>query len=210
MNIDNALILIDLQLDFCEGGALGVNEGARVIPVANKLQPYFDEVIATKDWHPANHASFAENHTGLMPGDVIQIGGLSQVLWPAHCVQHTDGAALHPALKTERINKIIYKGTNAELDSYSAFYDNAHKQSTGLTNYLKSKNITTLYMMGLATDYCVKFSALDALTEGFTVYLIQDGCRGVELSPGDIDAALIEMQDAGVRLIQSHDIVLAS
>jgi len=187
VNQNAALLLIDLQNDFCSGGNLAVPEGNQVIAVANALMPYFKVIIATQDWHPINHSSFVS-------------------LWPVHCVQNTKSAEFHPALNLSAITKIVQKGTDQHIDSYSAFYDNAHLKSTGLTDWLHEKNISILYVMGLATDYCVKFSCMDAINDGFTVYLIEDGCRGVNLQMNDVKNALHEMQEQGVRLVNSAQI----
>ncbi|MCX7126105.1 MAG: bifunctional nicotinamidase/pyrazinamidase [Gammaproteobacteria bacterium] len=184
MHNNSALLLIDLQNDFCPGGSLAVAQGDEVITVANKLMPYFKTVIATQDWHPKNHMSFVS-------------------LWPQHCVQDSLGAQLHADLNLSNITQIFKKGVDQHVDSYSAFYDNEHLKSTGLTEWLREKNITDLYVMGLATDYCVKFSCLDALDDGFRVYLISDGCRGVDLEKHGIENALQAMQDRGVILINS-------
>lgn len=197
-----ALILIDLQNDFCPNGNLAVPEGDAVIGLANQLQPHFDLVIATKDWHPADHASFAANHPDARIGDLIQLQGIDQILWPMHCVQNTSGAEFHPDLDTSRIQKIFYKGTDVSVDSYSAFYDNKHVRSTGLEKYLQEEKVTDIYIMGLATDYCVKYSCLDAANMDFNVYLIEDACRGVELKSGDIAKALQEIQKAGVNRVK--------
>ena len=178
---NSALLLIDLQNDFCAGGSLAVPEGDAVIAVANQCMPYFEKVIATQDWHPENHSSFVST-------------------WPVHCVQKSKGAELHSALDQSRIKKIIQKGIDPAIDSYSAFYDNNHDKSTGITDYLRAQGITTLYVMGLATEYCVKFSCLDAVNDGFTVYLIEEGCRGIHLQ--NVEKALKEMQEHGVRLIK--------
>ncbi len=204
MNNKKALILVDLQNDFCPGGNLAVTFGDEVIPLANQLQTQFDLVIATQDWHPADHASFASNHPGHQVGEVINLNGISQILWPDHCVQQTPGAAFHPQLHTEKIKKIFYKGTDKSVDSYSAFFDNAHLRATGLNEYLREHDITDIYIMGLATDYCVKYSALDAAQLGFNAYLIVDACRGVELKPGDVEAAIQEMEKAGIKIIHAN------
>ena len=188
MRVNAALLLIDLQNDFCPGGSLAIEKADEVITIANQLMPHFKTVIATQDWHPKNHASFIS-------------------LWPVHCVQNTRGAELHPNLNTSLITKIFKKGTDQAIDSYSAFYDNAHLKSTGLTDWLHKKNITDLYVMGLATDYCVKFSCLDAIDDGFRVSLIVDGCRGVGTEKHGIEKALQAMQDSGVRLVYS-DVIL--
>jgi len=199
-----ALIMVDLQNDFCPGGSLAVPNGDEIIPIANALQSHFDIVVATQDWHPADHKSFAVNHPNGKIGDLILLNGISQVLWPSHCVQGTAGAAFHPNVKLEKVNQIIQKGIDREIDSYSAFFDNAHLRATGLTEYLRAENVTEIYLLGLATDYCVKYSALDAVALGFTVYVIQDACRGIELNVGDISSAYAEMEKAGVRLIHAN------
>ncbi|HHL73069.1 MAG TPA: bifunctional nicotinamidase/pyrazinamidase [Bacteroidetes bacterium] len=199
----DALILVDLQNDFVPGGALPVQDGDKVIPVANSVQPHFELVVATRDWHPANHGSFAANHPGKKPGDIIELNGLQQILWPVHCVQNTHGAEFVAGLETEHISKIFFKGTDPGIDSYSALYDNAHRKSTGLGEYLRDQGVDTVYVLGLATDYCVKFTVLDALAEGFSVCLIEDGCRGVNLSPEDSAKAVAEMREAGAEIITS-------
>lgn len=198
-----ALILVDLQNDFMPEGVLPVSGGREIIAVANRLQEHFDLIVATQDWHPVHHGSFANNHPGCQPGDQIELAGLSQILWPAHCVQHSPGAKLVKELDTTRLHKIFYKGTDANIDSYSAFFDNAHRKSTGLDDYLKRKGIEEVYILGLATDYCVKFSVLDACMLGFKTYVIVDGCRAVNLKPEDEKEAYHEMQNAGAVLIQS-------
>lgn len=198
-----ALLLIDLQNDFCKGGALEVPEGNEVVSIANALIPQFKHVIATQDWHPANHGSFAAMHPWRKPGQVIDLNGLSQVLWPTHCVQNTFGAEFVKDLNVGAITHIVYKGTDPAVDSYSGFFDNGHLISTGLTEYLQSQFIDTVYIMGLATDYCVKFTALDAISEGFNTFVVADGCRGVNLQEGDVQRALGELAEKGVTLIQS-------
>jgi len=206
----NALILVDLQNDFCAGGSLAVPGGDEVISLANQLQPYFDLVIATQDWHPHEHTSFAANHPHRRAGEVIMLDGLSQVLWPAHCIQNSKGAAFHPDLATNRLNKVIHKGIDKNIDSYSAFFDNAHQRSTGLADYLRSEQIEAVYMLGLATDYCVKYSVLDAAHLKFHVHVIADACRGVELNAGDIGRAFSEMRAVGATIVQSQDILKAN
>jgi nicotinamidase/pyrazinamidase len=205
-----ALVLIDIQNDFLPGGALAVNDGNHIIPIANRLLTKFNLIIATQDWHPADHASFAANHPGKRIGQLVELDGLPQVLWPVHCVQNTPGAELSPHLDQSRITRIFHKGTDPRIDSYSGFFDNGHRKSTGLTDYLRARNIDQIYVMGLATDYCVKFTALDAIAEGFTVFLIQDACRGVNLNPGDVEKALAEMKQAGVLFISSDAITSSS
>ena len=202
-----ALLLIDIQNDFLPTGALPVPEGDQVVPVANRLMDQFDLVIATQDWHPANHGSFAANHAGRKPGELIDLGGLQQILWPVHCVQQSAGAEFAPGLDRARITHVVRKGTDPTIDSYSGFFDNGHRKATGLDEYLRSKNVADLYILGLATDYCVKFTALDARQLGYAVHLIPEGCGGVNLKPGDVDAALREMQEAGVVILPCSDLV---
>ena len=196
-----ALILVDLQNDFLSEGALPVPDGDQVIPLANQIQQRFDLVVATQDWHPSNHASFAASHPGKAPGDVIDLNGLQQTLWPVHCVQNTVGSAFAPDLDTGRVRKIFRKGTDPAIDSYSGFFDNGHRKSTGLDLYLKQAGVTETYVLGLATDYCVKFTALDAQELGFATYLLAGACRGVDLQAGDVAAALHDMATAGVQII---------
>ena len=199
-----ALILVDLQVDFLPGGALAVPEGDQVIPIANKVMREFDLVVATQDWHPAEHGSFAVNHPGKRVGDVIDLHGLPQILWPAHCVQGTPGAELAPGLDVSRIAKVFRKGTDPAIDSYSGFFDNGHRRSTGLGDWLLERHVGTVVVMGLATDYCVKFTALDAIQRiGFVTRLIADGCRGVNVRPGDAERAIEEMRQAGVQVCTS-------
>ena len=201
------LLLVDLQNDFLPGGALAVPRGDEVIPVANLVQLHFDRVVATQDWHPADHGSFAQNHPGKQPGEVVELGGQQQILWPTHCVQGSAGAELAPDLERPKIQKVFFKGVDPEVDSYSAFFDNAAQRSTGLCEYLRATGTSEVYILGLATDYCVKFSALDAAMLGFATYVIEDGCRGVELRAGDSERALATMHDAGVELVSSGEIL---
>ena len=198
-----ALILVDLQYDFCPGGALAVAHGDETIAIANRVMPHFTTVVATQDWHPANHKSFAVNNPGTKEGDLIDLGGLRQVMWPAHCVQGSRGAELHADLDRSRITEIVQKGTDSSIDSYSGFFDNGHQKATGLHQWLSERWIKQVYVMGLATDFCVKFTALDAKQLGFDVYLIEDGCRGVELKPGDSERAIAELRGAGVAVVES-------
>jgi nicotinamidase/pyrazinamidase len=200
-----ALVLVDLQNDFCPGGALPVREGNLVIPVANQLQQRFDLVVATQDWHPPDHSSFAVNHDR-SPGEVIDLNGSPQVLWPVHCVQNSAGADFVAQLETGHIEKVFQKGTDREIDSYSGFFDNGHQRATGLGDYLQEQDVDEVYIAGLATDYCVKFTALDARRLGLRTFVIEDACRGVELQPGDVQKALEEMEAAGVTTIQSVDV----
>src|SRR5213595_140122 len=199
----NALIIVDLQNDFLPGGALPVPHGNEVIPLANELQQRFELVLATQDWHPPDHGSFAANHPGKKPGDRIVLDRIEQILWPVHCVQNTRGAEFALSFETSRVAHIFHKGIDPKIDSYSTFFDNAHRRHTGLADYLKKRSIKDIYLMGLALDYCVKYSALDARQLGLTTYVILDGCRGIELEPGDIGRALDEMKCVGAVLLQS-------
>ena len=205
----DALLLVDIQVDFLPGGALPVTDGDAVVPVANALQPLFPLVIASQDWHPRDHVSFAVNHPGKRPGDVVVVDGVEQVLWPVHCVQHTPGAAFAPGLKTERIAHVVHKGTDPRIDSYSAFHDNARRRDTGLRSWLRARGVDALYVLGLATDYCVQFTVLDALDAGFATTLVADGCRGVDRKPGDVTAAIARMREAGARIATSAEVAAA-
>ncbi len=196
-----ALIIVDMQNDFCPGGALPVPEGDHIVPLINRLQQQFELVVATTDWHPPEHCSFASNHPGHKVGDVVEIDGLPQILWPVHCVQNTPGAALHPALHTARIARLFRKGADPRVDSYSAFFDNGRRKATGLAEYLRQQGASQLYICGLATDYCVKYTALDAVELGFATSVLVDACRGVELRHGDVADAIDQMQRAGVNII---------
>ena len=201
-----SLILIDIQNDFCPGGALAVPDGDAVVAVANRLTSKFDSVVASQDWHPANHKSFASQNEGISIGETFELNGLKQIAWPDHCVQGSYGAEFVAGLETNSIDEIFIKGTDPEIDSYSAFFDNGHHAATGLGDVLKAQNVTEVYAMGLATDYCVKFTVLDAIRLGFKTKLIIDGCRGVELNEGDIDKAVEEMRNAGAEIITAADV----
>lgn len=200
----DALILVDLQNDFCPGGALGVPHGDLAVIAANRLQHHFELVVATQDWHPANHASFAANHPGNKPGDVIEVAGLQQMLWPVHCVQGTFGAEFHSDLDRSAIGRIFRKGDDPAIDSYSGLFDNNHRKSTGLGEFLKEQGVQNVYICGLTTEYCVKFTAMDAVDLGFTTYMIEDACRGVNANAVDVQKAIEEMQAKGVTLIQAN------
>lgn len=176
----NALIIVDIQNDFTEGGALAVPDGNSIIPVVNRLQEKFDIVVATQDWHPAGHKSFASNHDGRKPFEQISLHGLDQVLWPDHCIQGTNGAAFHPDLNTNRVEAVFRKGMDSEIDSYSGFYDNGHRKNTGLAGYLRDRKVTKVFVCGLAADYCVYFTAKDALAEGFDASIIEDATRAID------------------------------
>lgn len=203
----SALVLVDLQNDFCEGGALPVSGGSSVIPLANKLQHSFQLVVATQDWHPANHASFASNHPGHGIGDVVKTDKILQILWPDHCIQDSFGAEFHRDLDLGRVARIFHKGIDSKIDSYSAFFDNEHLRSTGLGEYLRELDVSDVYILGLATDYCVKYSALDAKQLGFNTFVIADACRGVDLAEGDSVKAICEMRAAGIEIISSEKII---
>ncbi|MBK9030743.1 MAG: bifunctional nicotinamidase/pyrazinamidase [Myxococcales bacterium] len=201
-----ALILVDLQYDFCPGGALAVPRGDETVAVANRLMPGFACVVATQDLHPADHGSFAANHPGRAPYEVVDLHGLAQVLWPVHCVAGTRGAALHDDLDRARIAAVFPKGTDPTVDSYSGFWDNGRRKATGLGAWLRARGVTSVHVLGLATDYCVRATAIDAVAEGLAVTLVADGCRAVELAPGDGDRAIAAMRDAGVVISASADV----
>lgn len=202
-----ALILVDIQNDFLPGGALEVPGGDKIIPLINHLQPFFQLVIATQDWHPANHGSFAANHPGKAAGDLIDLNGLAQVLWPVHCVQETEGAAFSNELDPSRIRKVFVKGTDTGIDSYSGFFDNGHRKATGLEDYLRDQQVEEVFVVGLAADYCVKFTALDSRASGFKTYVVTDATRGVNLSANDTREAFSQLEAEGVHLISSAEVV---
>ncbi|MEQ8332715.1 bifunctional nicotinamidase/pyrazinamidase [Nisaea sp.] len=202
---DVALIVIDVQNDFCPGGALAVTGGDAVVPVANRLMQRFDHVVLTQDWHPADHSSFAANNPGHDPFSLIDMPYGPQVLWPVHCVQGTPGAAFHSDLETDRASLIVRKGYRSEIDSYSAFFENDHTTTTGLAGYLRERAVDHLVMVGLATDFCVRFSAVDATKLGFTVTLLEDGCRAIDLD-GSLAAARTELAEHGVIVRTSDDL----
>ena len=193
-----ALLLVDIQNDFLPGGALAVPDGDQVVPVANRRMSRYELVIATQDWHPEDHQSFASQHPGKGVGEVVQLGNLDQILWPDHCVQGTPGARFAPTLNTDGIDRVFQKGTDRAIDSYSGFFDNARGKATGLADYLRGQGVDEIHVMGLATEYCVKFTALDAVDLGFRTLLLPDGIRGVELNDGDVARAMQEMKAAGV------------
>jgi nicotinamidase/pyrazinamidase len=202
-----ALLLIDIQNDFCPGGALAVPQGDAVVAVANRLLASGLPAIATQDWHPQDHGSFAANHPGAQPFTTTQLAGLAQVLWPVHCVQGTPGAAFHPQLDQGRIIAIFPKGEDPTIDSYSGFFDNGRRRATGLDSYLRRHGFHELLILGLATDYCVKATVLDALALGYAVQLVVDGCRSVELAPGDGARACAAMRAAGARETTSAEVL---
>jgi len=202
-----ALILVDIQNDFLPGGALAVPEGDKVIPIANRLQAAFRLVVATQDWHPANHGSFAASHPGRKVFEQIELNGLPQTLWPVHCVQGTPGAELAAALHRDRIARVFPKGTDPGIDSYSGLFDNGHRKSTGLGEWLKAQRVTEVFVCGLATDYCVRFTVVDAAEMGFKTHLIEDASRGVNLKPDDVTEAIREMKRAGIDVLQSAELL---
>lgn len=201
-----ALLIVDVQNDFCPGGALEVPDGDMVVPVINTLSGEFDAVIQTQDWHPEGHFSFASSHDDKDPFDTTTMPYGEQVLWPDHCVQNSTGADFHPDLETHRSQLIVRKGFRKDIDSYSAFYENDNETTTGLTGYLRSRNIDTLYAVGLATDFCVKWSVLDGIKEGFNLYVVEDAVRGIDIE-GSVDQAWQEMLDAGAEKITSGELL---
>lgn len=202
-----ALLIVDVQYDFLPGGALAVKDGDKIIPVINELQEKFDFIVATQDWHPVDHWSFSANHAGKKVGEFIQLNGVQQILWPVHCVQGSTGAQFHESLNRNKWKKVFQKGTNPLADSYSGFFDNNKMGDTGLSGYLHENGVTDVYVVGLATDYCVKFTVLDAIKEGFEAHLIKDATKAVNLSPTDYEDALKEMSKSGAELVLSKDVL---
>lgn len=200
-----ALVLVDLQNDFMPFGSLPVAFGDEVVAVANSIAGRFDLVVATQDWHPADHGSFSSNHPGTAPGDLVELGGVEQVLWPDHCVQNLPGASFHSALDVGAIDAVVRKGTDPWIDSYSGFFDNGHRRDTGLAAILAEKGVDEVWLAGLATDYCVLYTALDAVSIGLEVVVVRDGVRAVDLSDGDGDRALERMVAAGCRVVTSDE-----
>ncbi len=198
----DVLLVIDVQNDFCPGGGLAVPDGDRVVPVINRIAPAFGQVVLTQDWHPPGHRSFASSHPGRQPFETIEAAYGPQTLWPDHCVQGTTGAEFHADLETTRAELIIRKGYRTEIDSYSAFFENDHETATGLSGYLRDRGLGRAFLCGLAADYCVAFSAIDAAKGGLDVLLIEDACRGIDLD-GSLAAAKAAMSEAGVRFIDS-------
>ena len=197
---DDLLLIIDVQNDFCAGGALAVSDGDAVVPVVNRLAKRFAHVALTQDWHPSGHSSFATSHSGSAPFESIEMPYGRQTLWPDHCIQGTSGAAFHPQLETERAELVIRKGFRTEIDSYSAFYENDRRTPTGLAGYLRERGLRRIFLVGLATDYCVYYSALDARRLGFDTVLVEAGCRAIDLA-GSLDAAWAGMAEAGVQRV---------
>jgi nicotinamidase/pyrazinamidase len=197
---DDLLLVIDVQSDFCSGGALAVGDGDAVVPVVNRLGERFKHVVLTQDWHPSGHSSFATSHPGSAPFETISMPYGQQTLWPDHCIQGTSGAAFHPQLVTERAELVIRKGFRPEIDSYSAFYENDRRTPTGLAGYLRERGLPRIFLAGLATDYCVYYSAMDARRLGFATVLIEAGCRAIDLA-GSLDAAWTAMAEADVQRV---------
>lgn len=202
-----ALIVVDVQNGFTPGGNLAVMHADQIIPVINRLAQYFDNVVLTQDWHPADHISFADNHVGRRPYESIELSYGSQVLWPTHCVQGTHDAELHPALYAPQAQLIIRKGFHTSIDSYSAFMEADQQTSTGLAGYLKERNIDTVFVTGIATDFCVAWTAIDACKLGFKSYVIADACKGIDLQ-GSLQHAWQDMLSCGVKRIYSKDILV--
>lgn len=200
------LIITDVQHDFMPGGALGIAGGNEIIPIINRLIPKFDLVFATQDWHPPHHVSFASTHKQ-KPGDRIQMGEVEQILWPDHCIQNSWGAEIAEGLHRKKINAVFHKGVDPKVDSYSTFFDNARKRSTGLADYLRKHHLDHLYFVGLATDYCVLYSVLDSLELGFETFVIRDACRAINLLPGDEEKAFQKMEAQGAKILFSQDIL---
>ena len=202
----SALVIIDVQNDFCPGGALAVDEGHAVVPAINRMTLEFDTVVATQDWHPSGHVSFASSHPGKHPLEAVRVGDMDQVVWPDHCVQGSRGADFHPDLDTNRAALIVRKGMDPGLDSYSGFFENDRKTPTGLEFYLRGLGISNVYLCGLATDYCVFYSAMDSARLGFETFLVEDACRGVGFPEGSVASALAAMRRQGVTVIDSGDL----
>jgi len=203
----DVFLVIDVQNDFCPGGALAVPDGDAVVPVINRLAGGFEHVLLTQDWHPRGHTSFASSHPGRQPFETIEVAYGAQTLWPDHCVQDSTGAAFHPDLEAARAELIIRKGYDRAIDSYSAFYENDRTTATGLTGYLRTRGFGRIFMAGLATDFCVNFSAADAAREGFEVVVIEDACRAIDLD-GSLAAAKAQMAEAGAVLIAASALAL--
>lgn len=205
LNESDFLLIVDVQNDFCKGGALAVPEGEEVVVVANRLARIFPHVIFTQDWHPKGHLSFASSHPGKEPFETLTVPYGEQLLWPDHCVQGTKGAEFHPDLNVLNCELVLRKGYDPLIDSYSAFFENDHKTATGLAGYLRERRINRLFLVGLATDYCVAYSGLDAVQAGFEVFVIEDGCRAIDMD-GSLEEAWRKMEAASIGRIRSEDI----
>ena len=199
------MIVVDIQNDFLPGGALEVPRGNEIVGLVNSLMPHFDLVVATQDFHPENHGSFGQNDAEI--GTLVDLNGLEQILWPIHCVEGTNGAEFSDELRLADIDKVVLKGTDVGVDSYSGFFDNGRKNATELHEYLQEQGVEEAFIVGLATDYCVKFTALDAAELGYRTFLIKDACRGVNLQEGDVERALEQMVEAGVNVVNSNELL---
>ena len=206
MRDEKALLIVDLQNDFCPGGSLAVPGGDTVVPVINNIINRFSTVVATQDWHPPGHVSFSSSHEGKSPLDTVSAGGVEQTLWPDHCVRETEGARLHPGLDTRNVGLILRKGAGADMDSYSAFFENDRATSTGLSFYFKGLGIRTVYVCGLALDVCVYYTVMDGLGLGFSMVLVEDGCRGVDVPEGSVVTRMKAMRDGGALIQTSRDL----
>ncbi len=206
MRDEKALLIVDLQNDFCPGGSLAVPGGDTVVPVINNIINRFSTVVATQDWHPPGHVSFSSSHEGKSPFDTVSAGGVEQTLWPDHCVRETEGARLHPGLDTRNVGLILRKGAGADMDSYSAFFENDRATSTGLSFYFKGLGIRTVYVCGLALDVCVYYTVMDGLGLGFSMVLVEDGCRGVDVPEGSVVTRMKAMRDGGALIQTSRDL----
>jgi len=202
MKISNrdALIVVDVQNDFCSGGALAVPGGEKVVPAINRIAEKFENIVLTQDWHPQDHVSFVSNHPRKRPFETIELGYGQQVLWPDHCVQGGAGAAFHDALATARASLVLRKGIHRDIDSYSAFYENDHKTTTGLAGYLRERELKTLFFVGLAFDFCVRYSAEDARKAGFEAVVIEEACRGIDLD-GSVAATHQSLKSLGIPIV---------
>lgn len=198
----DVLLAVDVQNDFCPGGALAVPDGDAIVPIVNRLADRFDHVVLTQDWHPAGHSSFASSHVGKEPFATTVLSYGEQILWPDHCVQETEGAAFHPDLAVPEAELILRKGFRPEIDSYSAFFENDHQTRTGLDGYLRERGFDTLYVVGLALDFCVHWSAVDAAKLGYEVLVVEDASRAID-TEGSLEAAMTAMDEAGVQRIRS-------
>jgi nicotinamidase/pyrazinamidase len=205
-NSRRALIVIDVQIDFCPGGNLAINDGDKIVPAINSIMDKFDLVVSTQDWHPQSHISFASNHKGKNVYDQIYTNGITQTLWPNHCVQGTSGADFHKDINSNKFNCVIRKGVNPDIDSYSAFLENDKKTETGLHGYLNALKVKDIFLCGLATDYCVYYSAMDAVKYGFNTTLLLNACRGINVPEGSIDKCVKDMEGAGIKVIQTDDL----
>ncbi len=207
--IDTAFLIVDVQNDFCPGGALAVPGGDEIVPIINNLSEHFDHVAITQDWHPEHHSSFASSYDGKMAFENVELSYGAQILWPDHCVQGSTGALFHTDLKTDTAELIIRKGFRKSIDSYSAFFENDHATSTGLEGYLKARNIKRLYLAGLATDFCVGYSAIDGAELGLEIFVIEDACRAIDMN-GSLNDMLNKFTSRGISLIHSQTILASS